>query len=229
MEQGDQVTEERPCEPHDVLSGRSYIPEGPFKPYRAEQAGQQWYIRAGDNTVVMSRSMLQALFFPRTKALFRAQAELSWIPLDRPGPEGEDRAYFSCFAKLVNDGTATVRNTLVVLQYDLGDRDGYAEPLVEFSPSKLWVSNSKIKPWEFETEVPLHPGRIIELFSMSWYVKWGLGTFGTGKRFAPNCSAPRFQVSVHCENQQTQVINIVFDTEEMLRKRELRVEATPED
>jgi hypothetical protein len=31
-----------------------YTPEGPFKPYRSEQAGQRWFLRAGDSTQVMT-------------------------------------------------------------------------------------------------------------------------------------------------------------------------------
>jgi Putative DNA-binding domain len=41
-----------------------YVPQGPFKPYRSEQPGPQYYLRAGDNTVVMSRPVLASMFYP---------------------------------------------------------------------------------------------------------------------------------------------------------------------
>jgi len=55
-----------------------FIPDGPFKPYRSEQAGQQYYIRAGDTTQVMPRSVLSAMFFPRYNAVFNVRAELTY-------------------------------------------------------------------------------------------------------------------------------------------------------
>jgi len=41
-----------------------YIPESPFKPYRAEAAGRNYYIRAGDSFQVPSVSLLRTLFYP---------------------------------------------------------------------------------------------------------------------------------------------------------------------
>ena len=44
-----------------------FIPESPFKPHRAEYAGRQYFIRAGDDFVVPSISLLRNLFFPQSR------------------------------------------------------------------------------------------------------------------------------------------------------------------
>jgi predicted HTH transcriptional regulator len=54
-----------------------YIPEGAHKPYRTEDGRRsQYYLRAADNFVPMSRSVLASLFYPKSVARFRVV--VSW-------------------------------------------------------------------------------------------------------------------------------------------------------
>ena len=46
-----------------------FIPESPFKPYRADAAGRNYYIRAGDSFQVPSVSLLRRLFYPEFHAI----------------------------------------------------------------------------------------------------------------------------------------------------------------
>ena len=46
-----------------------YIPESVYRPHRAEHARRNYFIRAGDDFVVPSVSLLRALFYPHSRAV----------------------------------------------------------------------------------------------------------------------------------------------------------------
>jgi hypothetical protein len=90
-----------------------FVPEGPFKPYRTEDGRRsQFYVRAGDNFVVLSRSMLQTMFHPRSQAVFEARGVLSYH-IAGQGEERRGDARFRCEVFIRNRGTATAKETLV--------------------------------------------------------------------------------------------------------------------
>jgi hypothetical protein len=47
-----------------------FVPEGEFKPYRAEHHKQQYYIRVADSFVIAPRPFLRAMFYPKTNYRF---------------------------------------------------------------------------------------------------------------------------------------------------------------
>jgi hypothetical protein len=189
-----------------------YVPEGPFKPYRSEQAGQQWFMRAGDNTVVMSRSVLQSLFYPRSKAVFRVRVTLSWELLDKQAAGGRDVARLDCNVELVNDGTATARNAVVL----------HTEPTGSFPVNKyqtdLWGTYNRPDGFEFASHRPLHPGRWTPLFQSQREVE-ARASASSRHKVVPYCPAPSLSLVVFCENQERQDIQITFDMEELIATR----------
>src|SRR5262249_3775028 len=135
-----------------------FVPEGPFKPYRTEDGRRsQWYIRAGDNFVIMSRSVLQTMFYPRSKAVFRARGVLTWELLDKQATGGRDIASMSCALELVNDGNATARNAMVLLSANINASSLEAKPAPPDLPSGLWAGSRMGSSIEFEAFKPLHP------------------------------------------------------------------------
>jgi hypothetical protein len=131
-----------------------FVPQGPYRPYRAEDGRKsQYYVRSGDNFTILSRSMLQALFYPRTKAVFRAKAKLTW-DLARQPPGGRDAAtLFTCGIALVNDGAATTRDAFVTVKSDLKGMLG--GPRFLDGP---WLMSQSAAHWQFEATRPTHPG-----------------------------------------------------------------------
>jgi hypothetical protein len=200
-----------------------YVPEGPFKPYRSEQAGRQWYIRAGDNTVVMSRSVLQAMFYPRSKAVFRALASLSWELPHRGATEGRYIARLTCSLDLVNEGTATARDVVVLVTPPV--KDIFAS--LHSMPYAAW----HLRRWHDETEFqalrPMHRHRLTPLFEVSWEVEARARM--PDHLVVPHCPSPSFRLAIFCENQKEQVIEIGFDITKLVLQRTLSVEASPEE
>jgi hypothetical protein len=201
------------------------IPDGPFKPYRAEEGPRsQYWIRSGDNFVVLSRPMLQAMFYPHAKAVFRARAVLSWELVDRVGQQAtspRNTARFRCETGLVNDGTATARNTLIVVKAEV---EGNLEQLGW--TSDLWRTHSWPDGQEFEAPRPLHPGRVTPLFRAQWEVE-ARSSIAADHKVVPSCPAPSFSLAVYCENQERQVMKLEFDMQELIENRRCFHEARP--
>jgi hypothetical protein len=197
-----------------------YVPQGLYRPYRAEQAGQQFYIRAGDNFVVMGRSMLQAMFYPRTQAVFRVRSSLSWAPEERQLTGGRHIASLTCHTDLVNDGTATAKDTFVLVKANAG----LNLREIHFKLTGWDVVNSD-PDIECLSPRPLHPNRVTPLFVAKWNVE--AGSSPTDSRVLPKCSAPCFDLAIFCENQERQLIKVEFDMEELIEKNTCFREATP--
>jgi hypothetical protein len=197
-----------------------FVPEGSFKPYRAEDGRRsQYYLRTGDNFIVMSRSVLQAMFYPRVKAVFRAKASLSWELLDKQ-PPGRDIARMCCYVDLVNDGIATACQTLVLVRHTI--KDNIEEVRIT---SDHWASYMTPLGKEFEASRPMHPTREARLF----YAEWQVRAHSSSSTFqvVPACQAPSFELTIFCENQERQVIKIEFDTAELITNRRCLREAKP--
>jgi hypothetical protein len=198
-----------------------FVPEGPFKPYRAEDGrSSQYYIRAGDNFVVMSRSMLQSLFYPRSQPVFRARGRI-FSELPARGASGERNVVcLSCSVELVNDGTATARDAFVQLRHNVGG-DILLEPA-----QGCWTPYLTPSGQEFESARPLHPAKVTPLFEARWDLAV-MTAWSSGFQAVPPCSHPCFDLEVFCENQERQVIKLEFDIDELPAKGQCLREATP--
>jgi hypothetical protein len=217
-----------------------FVPEGPYKPYQTQEGRRsQYYLRAGDSFFVMPPPVLAAMFYPRTQAMFKASAKLSWTIVDGPRPETrqhEERlhvfaapwqrwqghpamgwkvAKLTCEIDLVNEGTATAKDVLVVMKQRI---EGNLER-ISFVGGALFhfdsvLSHDKVK--DFQAVRPIHPHQVTPLFTAVWTVELGV----SGSQPVPNCPAPSLDLDIYCENQGQQAIRIEFDTAEMIAKGE---------
>jgi hypothetical protein len=209
-----------------------FVPEGPHKPYRAEDGRKsQYYVRSGDNFTVLSRSMLQSMFYPRSLAIFRAKASLEWTLPDRAvhqsaihqsrGITVRDVAQLRCKLELLNDGTATARNAHVLVERNVVGK------LRDMEIDTEWTFRVTQHGTDFVAPRPLHPGWHTPLFVETWIVE-AASSPATDYMVVPTCPAPAYTLSIFCENQERQVIKIEFDTAEMLAHREgCNLEASP--
>jgi hypothetical protein len=193
-----------------------FVPEGGYKPYRTEDGKKsQFMIRAGDSFVVMSRSMIQSMFYPHSQAVFRVNAHLSWELKDKATCGGRDIARIKCMFVIINDGTATANNTRVRLSHSLKEcRDGIVTRV-----DQEWTGLGTASKPEYLAHRPLHPECLIALFDADWEVK-ARAFAEFDNEVLPDCPAPSFELTIFCQNQNKQVIKIVFDTEEMRTHRE---------
>lgn len=186
-----------------------FVPEGPFKPYRSEQAGQQWYIRAGDNFVIMSPAMLRAMFYPRAKAVFFVEAAAVWAS-GRP-------AACAFQVWLGNKGPATAKDVHFRIESD--NLTPHAE--AEFQPTPAWL-NSAAKYWRGPS---IHPGTPPSLvFRMNWPAPT-VPFFGG----AMPKDAIEFSFAVYAENQEPQRFKVRFDVDELTAGSLTKVTAFPEE
>jgi hypothetical protein len=192
-----------------------YVPEGAFKPYRSEQASQQWYIRAGDNFVVMSRSMLQAMFYPRSRAVFRVKAEMSLEFLD----EGR-RTVMTLKVWVTNQGTATAKDITLRLHDNLTPYRG------EWTRSLGWELLGEV----FWRQFSMHPGvSASEPVILVWTVPAAPLLSNQWSPIVPGCQGPEFQVTVYAEDQQPQDFEVKFGMDELVRERQITIEVPPRE
>jgi hypothetical protein len=167
----------------------SLIPEGPFKPYRAEIQGRpQYYLRAGDSFIIPTPSMLRVLFYPRTYAVFQVKAILR-AELDRTTRRPERIvAQFT----VANVGTGTPRDACMLI-----DVEG-----IRLAPSVggdgvIWGNIGRGADLRFVAHRALHPGSVSDEIRLLWGNPACLDDIGLTFRF-------------YAENQVEQRARIVF-------------------
>ncbi len=198
-----------------------YVPEGPFKPYRAEDGKRsQYHIRAGDSFVVMSRSVLQAMFYPRSRAVFKTSATVSWGLVEKNLTGGRNVAQMECNVELTNTGTATANRVFVVVEEEPGGVTG------SFTYSGPWAQSTTKGKRQLGGSQPIHPGQTLLLFTAVWRVGAGPRP-ASGGRVVPNCPAQQFSLAIYCENQERQDIRLDFDMETLIEQKTCSVERGP--
>jgi hypothetical protein len=205
-----------------------FVPEGPYKPYRAEfsPSKAQYIIRAGDNFVTISRSVLASMFYPKSLAVFKVKASLGWsIRLD-PVPPDPYVISVQCTLEILNEGTSTAKSVFAFVDHTItGTKEqiNFASGLWNMRPGQR--ENSKV----FATNDPIHPRQPTLLFHATWS-SWANCSRATNDKVVPIYDAPSFRITIYCENQEPQVIQIRFDTDEMRAHRDTCIrEAKAED
>jgi len=201
-----------------------FIPDGPFKPYRSEQAGQQYYIRAGDTTQVMPRSVLSAMFFPRYNAVFNVRAELTYKQYCRPGSAGSRHGYpvsssdeITCLMELSNQGTATARGIFGRLRWRIpGEKENF-----KVIGGDCWSNGDS--ECSFMRSFPIHPGMGAIILSASWRIEHKIIDQNANRGFVFGDTPPSIGLSVFCENHQPQTITLQFDLKELVTNEKLEL------
>jgi hypothetical protein len=184
------------------------IPEGRFKPYRAEIAGKpQYYIRAGDQFVIPAPALLRTLFYPQSHVVFQIEAILSW----RTGV-GEalvpDMARMSCDIHVHNQGPATAKDAWISIQTDLNYLDSPTDTayfrLHEFSQGRM----------RFEAKQSIHPEVTVPLCRLEWKTPTTT-VFGKHNTAVPQVSKIRLIFHFHAEDQAPARADITFDGEQL--------------
>lgn len=200
-----------------------YIPEGAHKPYRSEYAERNYYLRAGDSTFVMSRSVLASMFHPKAKAAFKLSAEVAWreTPAETHFQHGQPNGgQLSIDLCVTNSGTATAKELSLFLRAKVPGRARPPGGGKESAVSSVGVN-------EFTAQNPrsLHPAMKTEMLNLRW--DWSAQQHAevvfNGSR------AATLSVTIYCENQEPQTALLEFGLEELLicRCRSLEVHANP--
>jgi hypothetical protein len=184
------------------------IPEGRFKPYRAEIAGRpQYHIRAGDQFIVPSPALLRTLFYPQSQVVFHVETMLTWT-LGQANEPGWDRARISGKIYLHNQGPATAKDTYIILQTNLHNlnrpQDSDDWLFLEFNPNKM----------RFQARRPIHPEVTVMLGCLEWQSPTTTA-FREQNLVVPQMRNCRLLFHFHVEDQVPQRAEIVFDGEQL--------------
>ncbi|MFO0796349.1 MAG: ATP-binding protein [Gemmataceae bacterium] len=192
-----------------------YVPEGPHKPYRSEHAGKHFYVRAGDNTPIMPRAVLASMFHPRSKAVFRAKAELQYTYATGASP-----ARLLGRLGLRNVGTATARDVSIRVTWELLGTRGDMRA-VGATP---W--SNRDDEFCFTSGVLFHPGIEFGVCVGNWLLDDNIPL----KVAAPN-QVPIWYIvlTLYIQDQMPQTIRVGFNAMELTLKEKLEVEASPEE
>lgn len=176
-----------------------FIPEGPHKPYRAEDGKHsQWYVRVGDNFGILSRSMLQTMFHPRSFAKFDINASFNF------GPTSPGSGNLHIALMIVNGGTGTGKDILVHVA--LGDRITQVSP--ERKTGEAWEASDERYYHTSKQLNPGSPGLTFVTFS------WRLLSLSDGPDFSSeivNGLDVRFKVSAENQAPQRFTLNVSRD------------------
>ena len=121
------------------------IPESPFKPHRAEYAGHQYIIRAGDNFAPASVSLLRNLFFPQSRCLLVPKLKSRSRPIPGRIIDGF----------LTNTGSATAFDTFVII---------HSDPKGATCRINGWEMSCLV-PYKAHAKKPIHPGVTSHFFT----------------------------------------------------------------
>ncbi|MDO9515973.1 MAG: ATP-binding protein [Syntrophales bacterium] len=166
----------------------SYVPESNFKPHRAEAAGRNYYIRAGDSFHVPSVSLLRNLFFPEYHSHL-------WPELR--AFHNKDTVFIDGY--LYNSGIATAKNVVLSIGYE-------AESNWTLEPSRRWEFVGVPNPNHQRGSgmacfLPIHPGAALPAFRLSLPI--------TDRELA-RIEPVDFEIFMYCENNHPLVSKVTF-------------------
>jgi hypothetical protein len=123
------------------------IPESEFKPHRAEFSHKNYYIRAGDSSVIPSPSLLRSLFFPK------ARMDV-WLNIESRVDHEYNRSHV--LLRMENRGYSSVRNG-VIRMLIRPDREGARRSEFRANEAEL-IGNAAATAVAFRMRAELHPG-----------------------------------------------------------------------
>lgn len=171
----------------------SYVPESKFKPHRAEAAGRNYYIRAGDSFHIPSVSLLRNLFFPEYHSHLWPELKASY---------NNDTVFIDGY--LYNSGIATAKNVVLSVGYK-------ADPSWKLETLRRWEFTGAPNPNNQRGSgmacfLPIHPGTALPAFRLSRPIKT--------QEFA-QIKIVDFEIFMYCENNQPLVSKITFTREDI--------------
>lgn len=128
-----------------------YIPASKFAPHRAEGAGKNYYIRAGESFCVASTSMLRRLFYPEHHAVI--------VPELRACIRDQGKAVqVECYLR--NDGVATARDVVFMVSAVCDVDRSMSGGFDCRTPWVRYENQSDVRGSAFLINTPLHIGAV---------------------------------------------------------------------
>ena len=144
-----------------------FIPESPFRPHRAEHSNRQYIIRAGDDFVTASVSLLRNLFFPQSRCLLVPKLTASCTVEN-------GKASYHIKGFLHNTGSATAFDTLVITHYSA---KGTTCSITN------WDTGPTLDPHYSSAKIPIHPGIMTPFFAMICFPEYDPQSYAKGLEF----------------------------------------------
>ena len=176
----------------------AFIPSSPWRPHRARQCNDKYYVRSGDNSAEAGPSLLRMLFHPVSVARFGMTGRI------RKTPNRQLTDFrLVCFLHL--EGPATAYDTFIIPGW------GRDDPEPKFS-AKGWTAHpSAMGRLAFQAQRPLHPGETIELFTAD------LGSLNEGIQQISELPTPTYKLRIHAANQPPTIFKKAINVQEDIK------------
>jgi hypothetical protein len=171
-----------------------HVPESRFKPHRAELAGRNYYIRAGDSFHVPSVSLLRNLFFPEYHAHLWPEIKACF--------DGET-VWLEGFVH--NSGIATARNVVVFVTHN-AQVPWKLEPALNWNPIGTPHHEHRKGSGLTSVHLPIHPGTSSACFRLTRPIRT--------EEFR-RINTIDMELFMYCENNQPMVSRVSFTLNEL--------------
>jgi hypothetical protein len=163
------------------------VPEGSNKPYRAvHEKNNPYYMRAGDDFVIIPTPMLRSLFFPERRADVYLRCKLS-----RTGMTEQNET--QCFLAIENRGPATIEGLAIEMVTD-------PQVVWDICAPNYWLGRRREEYSRmYSYELPIHPGEIAESIYFRLRIRTGTVKLEFGL-YAKNQAAKRVAMIVGDRN-----------------------------
>ncbi|MFI5336512.1 MAG: RNA-binding domain-containing protein [Opitutales bacterium] len=179
-----------------------YVPESEFKPHRAELSGRKYLIRAGDDFVVPSVSLLRSLFHPTSQAA---------IVIEAVGDPSRTHPAITIYIK--NRGNASARDVMLTVD------SGGIERIMHTDPWNLHAGGPP--RFKFTASRSLHPGESLELGTFMYNQLWRDGiTMPRDFRFA-------LKIKIFGENLPPTLTEVTFNDDDIAHRTKVICEMQP--
>lgn len=190
------------------------IPESNFKPHRTEYLkNKPYYIRAGDDFVIPSPSLLRQLFFPQSHSYLWVEVSAKWDASVTVGEWGDpvESGHVEFEVRIHNTGTSTAKELYIVIQSS--NQHAYG-----ISHEDWDTKNNPQGLLALEAKRPLHPGVVSELVNLSFNTGVIVREVNVDPRVIPNLEDIWFRFLMYGLDSKPQISIVNFDTKEIIRK-----------
>jgi hypothetical protein len=181
-----------------------FIPQGVFVPYRAEFNIKNYYMRVGDDSIIVSPVILRRLFYPQSLAKLEMRVILS---SSRKEYEGRPTDLWKYEVFLKNAGRGTAHEVYVLICDNVPYNTALGKGLYHGDNWQTKVSFPNKSG--FYSQIPIHPDFPTQVATSYEWNPAGHGVYEG--RIYPAFPTLRIRMFVFCRDNDQQIFEVDFE------------------